>query len=121
MLDKVLRIGWLYDFYGSLLTDKQQYCLEMHYLHDLSLSEIADEMKVSRQAVYDVIKRAEQILEEYEERLGLVKRYQCQNQMIKQAFDLINSLPDNIKQTANLIQAMDILDHLLYEKGGSEN
>ena len=71
MLDKVLRIGRLYDFYGALLTDKQRYCLEMHYLSDLSLAEIAEELKVSRQAPFMIFCAAcEQILEEYEAKLG---------------------------------------------------
>ncbi len=59
MLDKVLRIAELYDFYGALLTDKQRRCLEMHYLSDDSLAEIAEEFGVSRQAVHDIRHRRE--------------------------------------------------------------
>ena len=57
-----MRFVRLYDIYGGLLTDKQQNCMEMHFYNDLSLSEIADEYGVSRQAIYDLIKRAGQIL-----------------------------------------------------------
>jgi len=121
MLNKVLRIGRLYDFYGSLLTDKQQECLEMHYLNDLSLSEIADEFGVSRQAVHDILRRAEQTLEEYESKLGLVERHQRQHGMIQQAYDSIIALPHDIRQVPEVIDAVKILKRLLnYEEEGRD-
>lgn len=113
MLNKVLRIAALYDFYGALLTDKQKQCLEMHYLNDLSLSEIADEFMVSRQAVHDILRRAEQTLEEYETKLGLVGRYNEEQKTTQQAYELINSLPPNIRQIAELEQAVQLLQKLL--------
>lgn len=75
MLDKVLKIASLIDFYGALLTEKQRRCLELHYLEDWSLAEIAEEFEVSRQAVHDILRRSEQMLVSYEERLGLIERY----------------------------------------------
>ncbi len=113
MLDKVLRVGLLFDFYGALLTDKQQKCLELHYLNDLSLAEIADEFNVSRQAVHDILRRAEQILIEYEEKLKLVERYQRERQTIQLVYDLIGSLPDNLRQFPQIILALDGLACLL--------
>lgn len=65
-------IALLLDFYGTLLTQRQQELIQAYYLDDLSLAEIADESGVSRQAVHDLIKRAEGALHEYEQRLGLV-------------------------------------------------
>jgi uncharacterized protein len=65
----------LYDFYGSLLTTRQQELMQAYYLEDLSLAEIAGEGGVSRQAVHDLIKRAEAALTEYEEKLGFVREY----------------------------------------------
>ena len=65
----------LYDFYGSLLTARQQELMQAYYLEDLSLAEIAGEGGVSRQAVHDLIKRAEAALTEYEEKLGFVREY----------------------------------------------
>ena len=56
MIEKMLRIGRLYDCYGALLTENQQKCLELHYLQDLSLGEIAAELSVSRQAVNDMLR-----------------------------------------------------------------
>lgn len=113
MLDKVLRIGLLFDFYGALLTDKQQRCLELHYLNDLSLAEIADEFNVSRQAVHDILRRAEQLLIEYEEKLKLVERSQRQHQTIQQVYDLIGDLPANLRQLPQISQALEKLACLL--------
>lgn len=65
----------LLDFYGELLTDKQRECYDLHYNDDLSLSEIAEESGISRQGVWDNIRRAEAALNEYEAKTGLVKRF----------------------------------------------
>lgn len=65
----------LLDFYGELLTDKQRECCDLHYNDDLSLSEIAEQSGISRQGVWDNIRRAEASLNEFEEKTGLVKRF----------------------------------------------
>lgn len=65
----------LYDFYGPLLTPRQQQLIQAYYLEDLSLAEIAGEDGVSRQAVHDLIRRSEAALHHYEERLGFVREY----------------------------------------------
>jgi hypothetical protein len=75
VIERVERIAILLDFYGGLLTDKQQQCMDLHYNQDMSLAEIAEIYAVSRQAVHDILKRAEHLLEEYEQRLGLVERF----------------------------------------------
>ncbi len=76
MLEKTTRINYLYDFYQSLLTPKQRSYMSLYYLDDFSLGEIAEEYDVSRQAVYDNIKRTEAMLEEYEEKLLLLQKFQ---------------------------------------------
>lgn len=65
----------LLDFYGELLTDKQRECFDLHYNDDLSLSEIAEQSGISRQGVWDNIRRAESALREFEEKTGLVRRF----------------------------------------------
>ena len=113
MLDKVLRIVILFDFYGSLLTEKQSLALEMHYLNDLSLAEIADEFGVSRQAVHDILKRAEQILVDYEEKLKFVERHQREQQTLQHIYDLLAGLPEQISNKPALDVAKTELNHLL--------
>ncbi|MEN2666392.1 putative DNA-binding protein [Listeria aquatica] len=73
MFDKTTRMNMLFDFYEGLLTEKQKAYLSLYYLDDFSLGEIAEEFEVSRQAVYDNIKRTEESLENYEEKLGIKK------------------------------------------------
>ena len=65
----------LLDFYGELLTEKQRLCCELHFNEDLSLAEIAEQCGVSRQGVWDNIRRAEAALEEIEEKTGLIRRF----------------------------------------------
>ncbi len=65
----------LLDFYGELLTEKQRQCLELHCNEDLSLSEIAEQCGISRQGVWDNIRRADAALREMEEKTGLVRRF----------------------------------------------
>ena len=66
----------LFDYYGSLLTDKQRDCYDLYYNEDLSLAEIAELKGISRQGAWDNIRHAEQNLKEFEEKTGLIARIQ---------------------------------------------
>lgn len=74
-LEKWHRVNALFDFYGPLLTEKQQTFLRCYFHDDYSLGEIAAEFDISRQAVYEHLKRAEAVLEDYERKLGLAARH----------------------------------------------
>lgn len=74
MEDKI-KSGYLYDFYGELLTEHQRSVYEMSINDDLSLSEIADTLSISRQAVHDILKRCNKLLQDYESRLHLVEKF----------------------------------------------
>ena len=76
MADKNLKLCLLYDFYGNILTEKQQECFELYYSEDLSLAEIAEHTGITRQGVRDSIKHAEAALLEMEEKLGLLEKSQ---------------------------------------------
>lgn len=69
-----LQMSLLYDYYGELLTDRQRMCFDLYYNQDYSLSEIAQELQVSRQGVYDNLSRAEALLKNMEEKTGCVQR-----------------------------------------------
>jgi predicted DNA-binding protein YlxM (UPF0122 family) len=84
VLEKTMRMNYLYDFYQMLLTDKQRSYMSLYYLDDYSLGEIAEEYEVSRQAVYDNIKRTEAMLEEYEVKLELLKKFQKRQSFMNQ-------------------------------------
>ncbi|HHY29618.1 MAG TPA: YlxM family DNA-binding protein [Syntrophaceticus sp.] len=74
-MERFERMALLSDFYGKLLTDRQQEVIRYYYEQDLSLGEIAENLKITRQAVHDNLKRAERALEDYELKLGLLAGY----------------------------------------------
>ena len=89
MLEKTEHMIMLKDFYGPLLTLKQQDLMSLYYEDDWSLSEIAENRGTSRQAVYDVLKRAETALQEYEERLGLVDKFAITRRGLEEVYALL--------------------------------
>jgi predicted DNA-binding protein YlxM (UPF0122 family) len=89
MLEKVARMNLLYDFYGQLLTGRQRNSIEFYYGQNLSLGEIATELSVSRQAVHDTLKRAENLLVGYEEKLGLAERFLEQKNLLQETDELL--------------------------------
>ncbi|NLO89590.1 MAG: YlxM family DNA-binding protein [Clostridia bacterium] len=89
MLEKTDRINVLFDIYGSLLTDKQKELIMMYYFEDLSLAEIAEELGISRQAVFFGLKRSEELLEKYEDSLGLLKKLKSYEEQIGRVLGLL--------------------------------
>ena len=74
MVDEIAKASLLYDFYGALLTEKQRQVMALYHEENLSLSEIAGEFNISRQAVHDTLKKAELALEDYENKLNLIDK-----------------------------------------------
>jgi len=109
MLEKTTRMNYLYDFYQSLLTPKQRSYMSLYYLDDYSLGEIADEYDVSRQAVYDNIKRTEAMLEEYENKLLLLQKFQERNTLFIHIKEL---LKDDTPSVSALLEAVCELEKL---------
>ncbi|MFD2371256.1 putative DNA-binding protein [Brevibacillus sp. GCM10020057] len=107
MLEKTNQVNLLFDFYAPLLKGKQREYLELYYLDDLSLSEIAEMHEVSRQAVYDHIKRAEKQLFEYEQKLRLAERHEKRLNVLNQMRELVSELADS--------EARDELNTLLHQ------
>ena len=86
-IEKTNRMNALFEFYAALLTDKQMNYIELYYADDYSLAEIAEEFGVSRQAVYDNIKRTEKILEDYEMKLHMYSDYIVRSQIFDQILE----------------------------------
>ena len=82
-IEKTNRMNALFEFYSTLLTEKQMNYMELYYADDFSLGEIAEEYEVSRQAVYDNIKRTSKILEDYEKKLHLFSDYIVREQFLE--------------------------------------
>lgn len=74
-MEKFVRRTLLYDFYGELLTEHQREVYEAVVLEDYSASEVAADRGISRQGIHDLVRRVDRLLEDYEERLGLVGRF----------------------------------------------
>lgn len=112
MLEKTMRMNYLYDFYQSLLTPKQKSYMSLYYLDDYSLGEIADEYEVSRQAVYDNIKRTEAMLEEYEAKLLLFYKSQERSLLLNKLGSLTEQMNENDvkEQLIEIIASLEKLD-----------
>ena len=102
MKNQTYRMTMLYDFYGELLTDRQKEFFVLYYNEDLSLAEIAENAGISRQGVRDVIVRAEGIMQEVEDKTGLIRRFEA----MRSHLDAIQSAAAEIK-TINYRQYED--------------
>ena len=91
-VEKNVKISMLLDIYGNLLTEKQNELLDDYYNNDLSLSEIAENNNITRQAVRDNIKKGEQKLFEFEEKLGVMKKTMIQEQKISEILSKITTI-----------------------------
>ena len=113
-IKKTLTFGRLFDFYGPLLTDRQQEIIKAYYYQDLSLAEIANNLEISRQAVYDHLSRAKGQLIDYEEKLELVSRYQeVQEESGKVLDRLKDTTPLTDKDRQELKESIELIKSCL--------
>ena len=87
-----LRQAMLLDFYGELLTERQRLCFDLHYNEDLSLSEIAEQCGISRQGVWENIRRAESAMQDIEAKTGLVRRFEENRSALEKIREELKSL-----------------------------
>ena len=106
-IDNMAFESLLYDFYGVLLTDKQREVMELYHEENYSIVEIARELKVSKQAVYDNLKKSDRILREYEAKLGLMLS-------LLKSRELIGSVKDRIDE---LMKSPELTDDGEVKKG----
>lgn len=109
MVDKFSEIILLLDFYGNLLTEKQRLIMSYHFEEDMSLSEISEQLDISRQAVHDIIKRSEKSLRDYENELKLVGRFMLQKQKLMQIKDLLVKNNKNVE----IENAIELINELI--------
>ena len=108
-ISKKVELNWLSAFYGGLLTDKQRQVLTLHCEEDLSLTEIAQEVGISRQGVHDTLARAEELLEGYERTLGCIARdarLQKQLEVIAQNAQALARIPAAAPQAGAILRAV---------------
>ena len=108
-IDKTNRMNALFECYATLLTEKQMNYMELYYADDYSLGEIAEEFGVSRQAVYDNIKRTDKILEDYERKLHIYSDYVMREQILSQLEEyLVGHYPKNETLASYVKQLQEI-------------
>ncbi|MDI9509185.1 MAG: DNA-binding protein [Clostridiales bacterium] len=103
-LDELIYLSMLYDFYGDLFTSHKKRIFEDYILNDLSLSEIADDLSISRQGVHDIVKRCTQELKDYEDKLSLVERFTS----IKHKLGDILGLCNDISESGDIARIQEI-------------
>lgn len=108
-MENLFEISLLLDFYGQLLTERQLELMDLHYNHDYSLAEISEELNISRQGVHDGIKKARNILEKMEVRLGLVGRFISQKEKLIEANHIIKEIRVN-QSDETLLSQLDRLE-----------
>ena len=110
-MEKLVEISLLCEYYGILLSERQYQCINDYYNNDLSLSEIAQNYHITRQAVRDNIKKGEKKLFEYEEKLGFMKRTRTVDEKIA---DILSELM-KIEENSSYKKVAKILEHVKSE------
>ncbi|AUN15334.1 DNA-binding regulator [[Clostridium] sordellii] len=117
-LEKLVEIGLLFEQYKMLLTDKQREIVSLYYNEDYSLGEISENLNVSRQGIYDTLKRSEKILKDYEDKLGLVKKSKERENITQDIYDKVVDIKQDLLQNrdcANLIPKLENIEDLCRE------
>ena len=103
MFQKSLEIGYLLDFYGEMLNERRRTVLDMYYNEDMSLSEIAEALGITRQGVRDQIKKAGDELLLFEEKLGMAKKFRSLCECADRAEAIIKSRSDADTSLLNIL------------------
>ncbi|NMA87284.1 MAG: DNA-binding protein [Tissierellia bacterium] len=117
MIEKIVEVGNLFNFYGRLLTDRQYIVMELYYIYDYSLAEIGEELDISRQAVYDTIKRSEQKLYEFENTLNLLEKFNLNKRDIEKLALVVKEIENEAENTENpiIIEKTQELRELIFK------
>jgi predicted DNA-binding protein YlxM (UPF0122 family) len=117
-MEKKVEEQYLFDFYGELLTQKQKQILGYYYDEDYSLAEIAEVMSVTRQGIFDVIKRSKAMMEVYEEKLGLIDKFLKSQILLDEVQKDLLGLADretDVKKKSELMAAVEKLKQVSEE------
>ncbi len=112
-MEKNMRIAYLYDFYGEILSEKQQLVFELYYNDDCSLGEIAEQIGISRQGVRDCVKRCETSLLQMEQKLGLAARFDEITEDIDKIKRLAVSACEDMTQTEGVEESIKSINKII--------
>lgn len=108
-----VELNYLLDFYGPLLTSHRQEVMRLYCEEDLSLQEIADQLDITRQGVFDAIAKAKRQLNDYEDKLGLVKRYRAQTEAAERCLRALADIRPSEADAPALSAAREALEAML--------
>jgi len=112
-----VEIGTLCAFYGGLLTERQRQALELHYMEDLSLGEIAQQLNVSRQNVHELITRSAEKLRSYEAALGAAGRMKRMLRELNEVSSLLSDAQTRPDQAPSLArQAQEMIQTIITQE-----
>lgn len=111
-MKEFIKISMLLDYYGTLLTEKQNQILKMYYEEDYSLAEIADIYNISRQAAFDAIKKGEAVLNKYEQALSLTQKQSEKENISKEIRSLLKKLTINQNEISLIEGVEKLLDKM---------
>lgn len=112
-MEDFAKTSMLFDIYGGLLTDKKKRVMEMYHEDDMSLSEIAEELEVSRAAVHDSLRSAERLLCSYEDKLGILADYLLKEKLADELRTYISEAGDLLAKDMVERKSKDELDRCL--------
>jgi len=112
-MEDFAKTSMLFDIYGGLLTDKKKRVMEMYHEDDMSLSEIAEELEVSRAAVHDSLRSAERLLCSYEDKLGMLADYLRKEKLADELRTYISEARDLLAKDMAERKSKDELDRCL--------
>lgn len=113
-VEKIVEQTLLYDFYGELLTEHQRRVYEDVVLNDYSLSEVADQLGISRQGVHDNLKRCSKALQDYEEKLHLVEKFVAVREKVHEIHGLTQHYEE--KDLNQVMNRIETLSHSILEE-----
>jgi predicted DNA-binding protein YlxM (UPF0122 family) len=111
-VEECAEVAMMLDFYGQLLTHRQYEILDLYYNSDFSLGEIAGQLNISRQGVYDSVKKGKEALKRFEEKLGLVKRFSIHGEALHKVLVNLQQIQPKQKESQESKIIQDSIDRL---------
>lgn len=112
-MEKKVYLSWYLAFYGQMLTENQQEIARLYFEEDYSLAEIAQQFSVSRQSIHDTVNRVEKTLKDFEEKLGLARRFRQQEEGLRKCSEVLEKVVSDEATKSHLIEARSIINTLL--------